>query len=105
MRGMDLRERFERRVPELMVAHVLESIAEEPHRRSAAGAGDLPGQFDYWFDGGAAKIETGYVEYRFVDGTKAIVGNPIPALSISIEFPNGCWVRVQQETWGPEAAG
>lgn len=101
---MDLSELFERRVPESMVARVLEAIADEPHRRSAAEAGDLPGQFDYWFDGGGAKIETGYVEYRFVDGTKAVVGNPIPALSIAIEFPNGCRVRVQQETWGREAA-
>jgi hypothetical protein len=102
---MDLSERFKRRVPESVVAQVLKAIADEPRRRSAAAAGDLPGKFDYWFDGGGAKIETGYVEYRFVDGTKAVVGNPVPALSISIEFPNGCRVRVQQETWGPEEAG
>lgn len=102
---MALTERFERRVPESRVAHVLELIADQPHRRSSAGTGDLPGQFDYWFDGGAAKIETGYVTYRFVDGTKAVVGNPIPALSLWIDFPDGARVRVQQETWGPEAAG
>lgn len=100
---MDLTERFERRVSELSVAFVLKSIAEEPHRRKVAASGDLPGEFSYWFDGGAAKIETGYVRYQFMDGTKAVVGNPTPALSISIEFPNGCRVRVQQETWGREA--
>jgi hypothetical protein len=95
---MDLTERFERRVAESRVADVLALIAVQPHRRSAAGTGDLPGQFDYWFDGGAARMETGYVTYGFVDGTWAVVGNPSPALSISIEFPNGCRVRVQQET-------
>jgi len=94
---MNLSERFERRVPERLVADVLKLIANEPQRRSAAVAGDLPGQFDYWFDGGAAKIETGYIVYRFVDGTTAVVGNPIPLLSISIEFTNGSRVRVQQE--------
>jgi len=99
---MNLSERFERRVPELLVADVLKLIANEPQRRSAAVTGDLAGQFDYWFDGGAAKIETGYIVYRFADGTTALVGNPIPLLSISIEFPNGCRVRVEQETSGSE---
>jgi hypothetical protein len=102
---MDISERFERRVAESRVAQVLGSIAMAPNRRSAAAAGDLAGQFDYWFDGGAAKIETGYVVYRFIDGTKAVVGCPVPALSVAIEFPDGCRVSVQQETWGPEAAG
>jgi hypothetical protein len=99
---MNILERFQRRVPEETVARVLQLIAETPRRRHEPVAGDLPGPFDYWFDGGAAKTHTGYVEYGFTDGTTALVGNPVPALSVSIEFPNGSRVRVQQEAWGQE---
>jgi hypothetical protein len=59
-------------------------------------------EFDFWFDGGAAKIQTGYVEYSFTTGAHATVGAPIPALSVIIDFPNACRVRVQQERWGSE---
>jgi len=97
--------KFDRRVAESRVAQVLGLIAAEPNRRSVAAAGDIVGQFDYWFDGGAAKVETGYIEYRFSDDTRAVVGCPVPALSVVIEFPDGCRVRVQQETWAPEDAG
>jgi hypothetical protein len=60
--------------------------------------------FDFWFDGGAATIQTGSIEYRFTDGTQATLAAPVPALSITIEFPNGCVVTVQQKSWGPEHA-
>lgn len=105
MGRMSIRDRFERRVAESRVAHVLASIAAEPNRRSTAIAGDLVGEFDYWFDGGAAKVETGYITYRFSDHTTAVVGFPVPALSVEIEFSDGCRVRVQQEMWEPEGAG
>jgi hypothetical protein len=100
---MDLDKRFERRVREEAVANVLRCIATVPNRRDAPVPGDLQGGFDFWFDGGAAKIETGCIEYRLTNGTKAIVGAPIPALSVTIEFPDGCRVRVQQESWGSDA--
>ena len=98
---MDLQQRFERRVDERAVARVLGCIGDPPSRRGAPANGDLPGAFDFWFDGGAGKYLTGYVEYQFADGTTATVGNP-PALSIEIKFANGCQVRIQQESWGHE---
>jgi hypothetical protein len=61
---------------------------------------DLEGAFDFWFDGGAARELTGFIEYQFSDGTKATVGAPIPALSVVIEFANGSRVRIQQESRG-----
>jgi hypothetical protein len=97
---MDIRERFERRVSERAVARVLELIAVLQNRRGSPDAGDLPGEFDFWFDGGAARIQTGWVEYQLLDGTRATVSDPVPALSVSIEFPNGCRVTVQQDSWG-----
>jgi len=100
---MDLDERFSKRVDERAVAEVLYSIAATPNRRATPTVDDLAGSYDFWFDGGAAKIQTGYVEYFFATGTHATVGVPIPALSVTIEFPSGCRVRVQQESWGFEA--
>ena len=58
----------------------------------------LSGEFDFWFDGGTARIQTGYVEYQFADGARATVAAPVLALSVTIDFPNGCRVRVQQES-------
>lgn len=100
--NMDLQKRFERRVDERTLARVLDSIGDPPNRRSTPVAGDVEGAFDFWFDGGAARVLTGYVEYVFTDGTNATVGASFPALSVVIEFANGCRVRVQQESWGTE---
>jgi hypothetical protein len=100
---MDIEERFHRRVREEEVADVLHRIATAPNRRDRPIPGDPQGPFDFWFDGGAARVHTGYIEYKFNDGTIATVGAPIPALSVEIEFPNGCRVRIQQERWAPEA--
>jgi hypothetical protein len=95
---MDLRERFERRVQEAAVARILQCIAMAPNRRDKPTAGDVAGTFDFWFDGGAGSIQTGYIEYTFADGTRATLAAPIPALSVTIVFPNGCRVRIQQES-------
>jgi hypothetical protein len=51
-----------RRVGERAVADILRCIAETPNRRERPDPGDLEGSFDFWFDGGAGKFETGYVE-------------------------------------------
>ena len=99
---MDIKDRFERRVDESAVAEILYLIATVPNRRAKSTADDILGPFDFWFDGGAGKIETGYVEYTFATGTRATVGAPIPALSVRIDFPNGCRIRVQQESWGED---
>ncbi len=102
---MDLSFKFERRVDERAVGEILLWIATVPNKRETPIVGDLKGSFDFWFDGGAAKIQTGYVEYQFYTGAIATVGAPIPALSVTINFPNGSRVRVQQESWGTEPTG
>jgi|SRR6476660_436820 hypothetical protein len=96
--NMNLREQFERRVNEGAVARILESIATAPNRRERPTPADEAGAFDFWFDGGAAAIQTGSIEYKFTDGTRATLAAPVPALSITIEFPNGCVVTVQQKS-------
>ena len=101
---MNLRAQFERRVDEGAVARILENIATAPNKRESPTPADEAGAFDFWFDGGAATIQTGSIEYKFSDGTRAALAAPVPALSVTIEFPNGCVVIVQQTSWGLEHA-
>jgi hypothetical protein len=86
---------FKRRVDEAAVARILLNISNPPNVREIPTANDTMEQFDFWFDGGAARIITGHTEYEFADGTKASV-LVTPLLSITIDFPNGSSVRVQQ---------
>ena len=46
-----------------------------PHQRKEPQTGDLVGDFDFWFDGGAVKITKDVDLYFFQDGTKAIHRN------------------------------
>lgn len=101
---MDLRDKFDRRVDERAVAEVLHLIAMAPNRRGRPILGDVQGVFDFWFDGGACRVGTGYREYQFTNGARAGVADPVPALSVVITFADGCRVVVQQETWGPGRA-
>ena len=96
----DLADMFSRRVGEHELAHVLDLLAKQPNPRERALPGDLPGQFDYWFDGGACRVQTGWKEFEFLDGTVAELGSPIPALYLKVTFPNGRRVLVQQESFG-----
>ncbi len=96
----DLRELFEKRVSEKRVAEILDLIATVPNRRSEPLPGDPQGPYDYWFDGGACEVQTGVCVYVLADGTVVDVGDPVPALSVSILFTDGRRVRIQQEGWG-----
>jgi len=87
---------WERRVREDRVAHILGVIATPPNRRKRPREGDLIGEFDEWFDGGALRFVTGYTEYEFSDGTRATV-DVLLYLSVSIVFPNGERVYIRQE--------
>ena len=80
---MDIEELFRNRVSESQVAEVLQLIATTPNKRKKPVAGDLPGEFDFWFDGGAGRLITGWNEYDLADGTRATVAS-IPVLSITI---------------------
>ena len=95
---------FGYRVAESVVANILRLIATVPNKRQKPITGDPPGDFDFWFDGGAAKIFTGYTNYYFPDGTRARV-ETIPLLSVQIEFVDGRKVDVRQERWADNEAG
>lgn len=86
---------FSKRVDEAAVARILRHISDPPNVRNTPNASDTKGQFDFWFDGGAARMITGHTEYEFADGTKASV-SVTPMLLVTIDFPNGSSVGVQQ---------
>ena len=86
------------------VARVLELIGTMPNGRTAPGPGDLAGDFDYWFDGGARKIVTGQTWYRMKDGTTAKCIN-VPGLHAFIRFPGGEEVAVHYDQLPRPGAG
>lgn len=92
----DTEKPFRRRVGENVVAAILALIHTVPNRRERPLAGDLPGRYDFWFDGGACRVMTGWNEYTLADGVVAQVGIN-PTLSVTIRFPDGRRVHIQQE--------
>jgi hypothetical protein len=94
---VDVAGLFRNRIDESQVARVLQLIATTPNRRDRPIAGDLPGKFDFWFDGGAGQTITGWNEYDLTDGTRVVVAT-IPSLSVTIQFPNGSRVAVHQDS-------
>jgi hypothetical protein len=96
---MSLDEQFERYVDPGAVGRILLCIATPPNRREKPVPDDLTGLFDFWFDGGAARMITGWTQYEFADGTRARV-DVTPRLSVVIQFQDGCCVSVKQSTSG-----
>ncbi len=96
--GGDIPELWKQRVSEEAVANVLALISAPPNRREKPLAGDLERRFDFWFDGGACAIITGWNEYVFREGTVAQVGSCNPTLSVSVRFPDGRRVTVEQKS-------
>jgi hypothetical protein len=96
----DVSEVFSRRVGERELARVLELVETQPNRRDRPLPEDLDGDFDYWFDGGACRVLTGWQESEFFDGTVVQLAAPVPALSLEVRFPDGRRVRIQQESLG-----
>jgi hypothetical protein len=92
-----------KRVSEGQVAAVLRAIAATPDRREKPAEGDPPGDFDFWFDGGACKCHTGSEHYLLADGTTAVVAVPAAWLWVSIAFPGGATVDVVQRREPAEA--
>jgi hypothetical protein len=87
---------FPERIGERDVAAVLLAISERPNARSGPRPGDLAGEYDQWFDGGAIRIETGVTCFVFANGIEARVGGPMPHLAVVIRFPDGRIVHVEQ---------
>jgi hypothetical protein len=92
----DVPERFSQRVEEKEVADVLNMIHAARNMRFRPLPGDLKGDYDGWFDGGAIKTETGCTEYHFKNGVTARVP-VILTLCVSIRFPDGRRVTIEQE--------
>lgn len=83
------------RVEESAVADILSAIGAPPNRREEPLPGDKKGRFDFWFDGGACEIVTGYSRYEFATGTTATVSTT-PGLNVRITFADGRGVSVSQ---------
>ena len=78
------------------VARILSLVADPPNRRARPAHGDLQGDHDEWFDGGAIAHVTGYTDYDFADGSRATV-HVLPRLLIDIKLAAGACVGVEQE--------
>jgi hypothetical protein len=87
------------------IARILHLIENAPNRRTRPLPLDLPGQFDYWFDGGAYVGHTGTMTWCFSDGSQAGMA-PSPQLSLWIRLPSGrtVWLR-EAEQPAPTHAG
>ena len=92
---MDVEERLKNRVDANAVGKILQAIAVTPNRRDRPRTGDLSGDFDFWFDGGAAKVITGWTQFEFADGTRACV-DVVPGLHVVIQFKNGYGAAISQ---------
>lgn len=55
-----------------------------------------PDDFDFWFDGGAGRVLTGWEEFVFENGAQAEVAAQVPSLSVTIDFPDGRRVEIRQ---------
>lgn len=84
------------RIREIDVATVLAMIAAPPNPRSRPQPGDLAGDYDQWFDGGALRVGTGVTTFVFASGVEARVAASLPQLSITISFPDGRTISVEQ---------
>jgi len=79
-----------------VVARVLNAIASPPNLRDARRPGDLEGEFDQWFDGGAIRTVTGTVTYAFDDGVTALVG-VLPWLFVTVTCADGTVVSIREK--------
>ena len=92
---MNTEERLRNRVDANAVGKILQTIAVTPNRRDRPRTGDLSGNFDFWFDGGAARMITGWTEFEFADGTRARV-DVVPGLQVVVQFKNGYGAVISQ---------
>jgi hypothetical protein len=87
----------DRRVSDDEVAEIARLIAfaqNERNRRNRPLPGDLEGEFDQWFDGGAVQWVTGVTRYFFHNGATA--RTPImPPFDTYVYFPDGRSVTIR----------
>jgi hypothetical protein len=78
------------------VGRVLTLMSAQPGQRSTPVEGDLEGEFDVWFDGGAVKHDTGVSVFRFLDGAAALTGTSL-GFSVVIRLTDGQFVEIRQK--------
>jgi len=78
------------------ISRVLWAIHSPQNVRHQPGPGDRPGNFSWWFDGGACEVITGSTRYVFNDGTTASQA-VLPQVHVSISFPDGTVISVTQQ--------
>ena len=64
---MNIEGRLRNRVDVIAVGKILQAIAVMPNGTDRPVTGDLSGNFDFWFDGGAGRMITGWT-IEFADG-------------------------------------
>jgi hypothetical protein len=70
-------------------------IAAPPNQHEALLEGDVEGNYDFGFAGGAGVYITGSTRYVFRDGATAEVAM-VPRFSVHVGFPDGRQVAVRQ---------
>ena len=84
-----------------IIANILKRLRPSATRQVPI-AGDLSGEYDGWFDGGAFRSETGASVYTFADGSSARVGVH-PWLAVVITFADGTEVSVLERQHKPSS--
>jgi hypothetical protein len=77
------------------VARLLVLMSTQPNQRPQPRESDLKGEFSVWFDGGAAKHDTGLSVYRFLDGHAAVTTSS-PGFATLIRLHDGKLIQVQE---------
>ena len=83
-----------RRVTEAEIARVLTLISARPNSRRRRRLGDVAGDFDEWFDGGAVKRGTPDTIYVLGDKTRVVASGS--GLDLTITFADGTVVILAQ---------
>jgi hypothetical protein len=81
--------------PSEAVALILTLMASQPNARRKPVDGDVKGNFDVWFDGGAVKHDTGLSTFYFADGARAFAAGSL-VWSVMIELPDGRRIDVRE---------
>lgn len=83
----------------LQVAKPLILMSTQPNQRPQARVSDPKGDFGVWFDGGAAKHDTGLSIYRCLDGHAAVTTSS-PSFATLIRLPDGKLIQVHEADRG-----
>lgn len=91
------------RVHRQQVATILGLLAEPPNYRHRPQQGDMAGDFNTWFDGGAVRYLTSITEYHFADGSRASF-HDLALRTIHVELPDGTCITIEEPPAQPRFA-